>query len=280
MMNEKEQVFFDELKKAVEDNTIILPTLPEVAIKLREAVEDENSSAHHIAETLAQDASLTARLMQVANSPLYRTRNPIDELQMAVTRLGITLVRDLVVSLAMKQIFQATSDALEAQFRKTWTTSVDVAAISRMLASSIPEINSEQALLAGLVHNIGALPILVLAENDDDLFNDSEALAEMIHTLQGPVGEMILKAWDFPEPLIEVVKHANEFSYTHDSGTHFVDLVQVALLQGQHVDEKHIPADWTSVPAFKQMGMDAEVNVVEVEENQAMINDARQSLMA
>ena len=280
MMNDKAQAFFDELKQSVESNTIVLPTLPEVAIKLREVVEDENSSANKIAETLAQDASLTARLIQVANSPLYRTRNPIEDLQSAVTRLGMTLVRDLVVSLAMKQIFQATSDALEEHFRKVWNSSVEIAAISRMLASGIPEINSEQALLAGLLHNIGALPILVLAENDEELFNNSEALGEMIYTLQGPVGELILQAWDFPEAMVEVVKHAQDFSYTHNSGTHFVDLIQVSLLQGQHIDEKYMPTDWSSVPAFAQMGMDAEVNVVEVEENQAMINDAKQSLMA
>ena len=51
--------------------------------------------------------------IQVANSPLYRSRNPIDDLQMAVTRLGIKMVRDLVVTLAMKQIYQATSDVLD-----------------------------------------------------------------------------------------------------------------------------------------------------------------------
>ena len=280
MMNEKAEKFFEELEQAVESNTIVLPTLPEVAIKLREVVEDEDSSAQKVAETLTQDASLTARLIQVANSPLYRTRNPIEDLQSAVTRLGMTLVRDLVVSLAMKQIFQATSDALEEQFRRVWNSSVEVAAISRMLASGIPEVNSEQALLAGLVHNIGALPILVLAENDDVLFNDSKALAEMIYELQGPVGELILKAWEFPESMIEVVTHAQDFAYAHDGDIHLVDLVQVALLQGQHVDDHHMPEDWSAVPAFAQMSMDAEVNVVEVEDNQAMINDVKQSLMA
>lgn len=280
MMNEKAEKFFEELEQAVESNTIVLPTLPEVAIKLREVVEDEDSSAQKVAETLTQDASLTARLIQVANSPLYRTRNPIEDLQSAVTRLGMTLVRDLVVSLAMKQIFQATSDALEEQFRRVWNSSVEVAAISRMLASGIPEVNSEQALLAGLVHNIGALPILVLAENDDVLFNDSKALAEMIYELQGPVGELILKAWEFPESMIEVVTNAQDFAYAHDGGIHLVDLIQVALLQGQHVDEHHMPEDWSVVPAFAQMSMDAEVNVIEVDENQAMINAAKQSLMA
>ena len=169
-MSEKAEQFFAELKKAVESDRLILPTLPEVALKIRAAVEDENTSAQKIADTLTQDASLSARLIQVVNSPLYRSRNPIDNLQMAVTRMGIRLVRDLVISLAMKQIYQATSNVLDVYFRKSWNNSVEVAAISRMLATTVQGINPEQALLAGLVHNIGSLPILVLAEDDDDLF--------------------------------------------------------------------------------------------------------------
>ncbi|TNF33446.1 MAG: HDOD domain-containing protein, partial [Gammaproteobacteria bacterium] len=266
------------LKAAVESDQLILPTLPEVALKIREAVESDTTSAQQIAETLTQDASLSARLIQVANSPLYRTRNPIDDLQQAVTRLGIRLVRDLVISLAMKQIYQATSDVLDQHFRNSWNAAVEVAAICRMLATTIPGIQPEQALLAGLIHNIGSLPILVMAEDDDELFQDSEALGDLIWNLQGRVGELILKTWNFPEHMIEVVRESHNFSYKHDGGPHFVDVVQVALLQGGHVDDKHLPQDWGKIPAFTQLGMDSEINVVEMDENQAVIENARQSL--
>ncbi len=276
-MSAKAEIFFEELRKAVETDKLVLPTLPEVALKIREVVESENASAQQISETLTQDASLSARLIQVANSPLYRSRNPIDDLQMAVTRLGIRLVRDLVISLAMKQIFQATSDVLDDQFRKTWNTAVEVAAICRMMATTVPGMNSEQALLAGLVHNIGALPILVMAEDDDDLFQDAEALSNIINELQGRVGEMILKSWNFPDHMIEVVKESYNFTYDHDGDASFVDLVQTSLLQGGHVDDASI--DWSKVPAFEKLGMDAEVNVVDIEENKELIEDTKQSLM-
>lgn len=111
-MTEKAEQFFSELKSAVESDQLVLPTLPEVALKIREAVESEDTSAQQVAEIMTQDASLSARLIQVSNSPLYRSRTPIEDLQMAVTRLGIRMVKDLVVSLAMKQIYQATSDVL------------------------------------------------------------------------------------------------------------------------------------------------------------------------
>ena len=275
-MTEKAEQFFSELKSAVESDQIILPTLPEVALKIREAVEDENTSAQQIADTLTQDASLSARLIQVSNSPLYRSRTPIEDLQMAVTRLGIRMVRDLVISLAMKQIYQATSDVLDEHFRRSWNTAVEVAAICRMLATTVPGLNPEQALLAGLIHNIGTLPILVKAEDDDDLFQDSEALGEVINELQSRVGTLILETWNFGDAMTNVVKYSHDFNYTHEGGPNLVDLVQVALLQGAHVNDE---VDWNSVPAFKQLGMDTEVNIVEIEENKEIIESTKQSLL-
>ncbi len=275
-MSEKTDHFYSELKKAVESDQLVLPTLPEVALKIREAVESENTSAQQIAETLTQDASLSARLIQVSNSPLYRSRTPIEDLQMAVTRLGIHMVRDLVISLAMKQIYQATSDVLDKHFRQSWNTAVEVAAICRMLATTVPGLNPEQALLAGLIHNIGALPILVMAEDDDDLFNDSDALGKVIDELSSRVGALILKTWNFGDSMIEVIKEAHNFSYDHAGTANLVDIVQVALLQGGHEPKE---VDWSNVPAFSKLGMDTDVNVVEIEENKEIIENTKQSLL-
>ena len=278
-MSMKSEELFEDLKHAVETDKLMLPTLPDVALKIRDAVENENSTAQDISDALAQDASLAARLVKVANSPLYRTRNPIEDLQMAVTRLGIRIVRDLVVGLAMKQVFQATSDALDVHSRKAWSKSVDAAAISRMMATLVPGLNPEQALLAGLIHNIGALPVLVLAENDDDLFHDEEALGRIIYELQGAVGELILEHWGFDETMLEVVKHCHDFNYDNGDKAGFVDVVQVALLQGKHVPCEFAPETWSDVPAFTRLGMDTEINVVDIEENKEMIENTKMAFI-
>jgi len=278
-MNTKAESFFNELKEAIVDDSLILPSLPEVVLKIRDAVESEDSTAEQVANALSQDSSFSARLIQVVNSPLYRPINPIDDLQTAVTRLGVFLVRDLVMNLAIKQMFQSTSKVLDKKFRVVWLTSVDVAAICQMMSVTMDDISKEQALLAGLVHNIGALPILMLAENDDDLFHDVAALNTMISELQGPVGEMILKSWNFSASLIEVVKQCHDFTYTDNNGANLVDLVQVALLQGGFVTDKQIPEDWTHVPAFSKLDMDSEENFIHLEGNKQCIEDARVTLM-
>ncbi len=276
-MSKKAEQFLDTLKQAVEDDQLILPTLPEVALKIRETVEGEDASAQQVADVVVQDASLSARLIQVANSPIYHGAHKVDNIQSAVTRLGLNMVRDMVIRLAMKQMFQATSDALEKHFRNSWNTAVEVAAISRMLATGVAGVNPEQALLAGLIHNIGSLPILVLAENDDELFCDEEALGQLIDELQSPVGELIVKHWCFADNMIEVVTNVDNFHYSHDGAANLVDIVQVALLQGRYISD-YDENNWQDVPAFAQLGMDTEVNVVEMEENQEQIEQTRQTL--
>ncbi len=277
-MSIKAEQFLCTLKTAIDNDKLVLPTLPEVALKIRETVESKSSSAQQIADVLKQDASLSARVLQVANSPFYRSRQKVEDIQTAVTRLGMNMVRDIVVRLAMKQMFQATTEVLDLHFRQSWNTAVEVAAISRMLATTIRGINPEQALLAGLVHNIGALPILVLAENDADLFNNAEVLGQLIYTLQNTVGKLILTRWNFTGAITDVVTYAHDFSYSHDGQANLTDIVQVALLQGAFVPEQYAPDDWNQVPAFQQLGIDTEINVVEIEENKLQIEQTKESL--
>jgi len=210
-MNMRSQQVLQHLCKAVETDQIKLPTLPEVALKIRQSVEKGDHSAADIADLLIQDTSLSARLLQLANSPLYRARSEIDSLQMAVTRLGIRIVKDLVVMLAIKQAFKSSDKEIETQFRKIWQTSIDIAAACQVLASTQSELNPEQAILAGLIHNIGALPVIELKNRQPSLFTDNESLTDICHEIQGPLGEKILNFWNFPQTLIDVVCQWNNF---------------------------------------------------------------------
>ncbi len=272
---------FNEINEAIEKDTLLLPSLPEVALKIRDVAEDESTTTHQIVDILGQDASMSARLLQVVNSPLYPSRIEIDDLHMAVTRMGIRLVRDLVMNLAMKQMYQPTSTMMEHQFRKAWGISVEAAAICQMMAMTVVKgIKKEQAMLAGLIHNIGSLPILLIAESHDELFYDEPALNSLVVSLQGRVGAMILKSWNFSPDLIDVVTHCHDFEYDHEGDANLIDLVQFTLLQGGFFTDEQAPEDWSVIPAFSKIGVDPEVDVVHIEENQEILDDARQSLTA
>ena len=269
----------EEIRTEIENKTLQLPTLPEVALQIRDAVESESADANMVATMLTRDPALAARLLQVANSPLYRGRTEIDSVQQAITRLGLQMVRSLVVSLAMRQIFQATSDTLDRQFRKIWDTSLQVAAISRVLAGAIPELENEQAMLGGLVHNIGALPILTKIDEHFGFQAGETVVAHMLREFAPDIGAEILQHWNFSASLASIPKACVDPGYDPGPDPTYADIVLVARLQGLAGEGGNLAlADWAQVPAFAKSGMEPEVIIVDMEGPAQEIAEVRSML--
>lgn len=274
-----EEKFLDKLLDDLENDKLVLPTLPEVALKVRDTLEDENSSLVDVARIITSDAALAARMIQVSNSPLLRAANPIETVEAAVTRMGSNMIRNLVTSMVMEQMFQATSDVTDKRLRKIWEHSTEVAAISHALASQFTKLQPDQAMLAGLVHDIGTLPILSRAEDYPELLDDEETLDRIINTVHTTIGAEILRKWNFPEELILVAEEHEDLTRDSKNGPDYVDVVIVANLQSV-IDSKHrhTEVDWSTVPAFAKLGLQADVSVVDMDETNASIEAARAAL--
>jgi len=273
--------FADQLREDIAANRVQLPTLPEVALQVREAVESENSTANQVAEIITRDPALTARLLQVANSPSYRGRVAIDNVQMAVARLGVKLVKQLVITLAMKQIFRATSEALDKAFRDLWSDSLEIAAIARVLSYNVDSLEPEQAMLAGLVHNIGALPILTKVDHDFGYETDPVVINRLMAEHAPDLGCEMLRKWDFAEPLLNIPRDCLDLQRSIPEPD-YADLVLVARLQ--HLvstgrsDRDTCLTRWEDYPAFARIGLETEVTVLESEESADQIAEARSML--
>jgi len=81
---------------------------------------------------ISQDPAMSVRLLQIANSSLYRTHHTADNIQNAITKMGLNLVRNLITSLSMKQLYRASNDIIAERFHELWLTSTKTAPISRM----------------------------------------------------------------------------------------------------------------------------------------------------
>lgn len=184
---------------------------------------------------------------------------------MVVARLGSKLVRNLVTSQVMKQMFQATNDLIDERLRAVWEHSVQVAAISRALAGPCPGIAADQAMLAGLLHDVGTLPILYRAEERDELLDTPGLLDSLITRLHTRIGGAILSHWRFSDSLVEVASQHENLDRTHDGGPDLVDIVQVANLQS-HVGTDHPlgGVDWGRVSAFQRLGLNGDVHEIEL----------------
>lgn len=279
-MDELIDKFVGEMLDDIKHNRLKLPILPEVAFKVREAVSDPNAAAAAIAKAVSADTSIAARLLQVANSPLYRGTNAISNLQSAIARLGAPLVRNLVTSLILKQLFQTKSPALKERMQKLWEHSTQVAAISHVLARKFTRLKSDEAMLAGLIHDIGVLPILVKAETTPELLQNTAALDELISKLHASVGRLILEAWKFPPELVTVAAEHENLARVSDQ-VDYTDIVTVANLHSHlGTSHRHAQVKFTDVPAFTKLGLTPETSVSTLEEAAGEMKEVKSLLAA
>lgn len=249
------------LKQRIEQkfatNQIILPTIPESLVRIRKAISDPDTPATELARMLGADPTLAAKILKVANSALFqRQGKTIENLQHAVTRLGNQLLQTLTINHALVQIF-ARPNGLEGKWlNMIQNHSIHVAAQAYALAKHYGKVNPDDALLAGLLHNIGCLPLLQACDNLPDI-NDSEDPHWLaIRELQGEIGAQLLEKWNFPQAIVSVARFHDNLKRNTAPLADIVDIIIVAQLTVPRVPEPlqyHVEA--TLLPAFAKLGL-------------------------
>lgn len=256
-----------DINAAIDSDKLVLPTLPEIALKVREVADDENASIKQLSDVISTDAALTARIIKVANSPLFRAPREIEDLNMALSRLGMQYTCNLATGLAMEQMFQATSDIIDKRLRSVWGRSSEIAGMCHVLCKHRTKLRPDQAALAGLVHQIGVLPILSYAEDHPSLMRDSFTLDSVIEEVHPMLGVKILTTWEFPTELRNVPINYLKFD-REIAKPDYADLVTVSMLQNQASSEANCfsELDFTTVKAFYRLGLDPNIESAEAED--------------
>ncbi|MCY1255309.1 histidine kinase [Pseudomonas jessenii] len=245
-----------DLVESINNDDLVLPTLPEVALQIRKAAENPEVSVSTLSKVIGRDTALSARLIKVVNSPLLRATQEVTDLHTAITRLGINYSCNLAIGLVMEQIFHARSDVVEQKMRDVWRKSLEIAGVSYALCRSCTRLKPDQAALGGLVHQIGVLPILTYAEDHYELLSDPVSLNHVIDRIHPLIGEKLLRVWEFPDMLVQVPRLYLNFK-RQSAQVDYVDLVQVASLYClQNTDHPLASTDALNVPAYKALGID------------------------
>jgi len=246
-----------QLYQELQNDTLVLPSLPDVAVRVGEALKDETKNVHHIAEIVQTDPAITAKLVKAANSAMYGGSGKVDSCSGAVIRLGTEVTHQLVMTFAMKELFQTSSKLLNRRMKKLWDHSARVAAVAHVLAKKLGKFDPEHALLAGLVHDIGVLAIINYAAQFPEAQENKHMLDTTIKALRGQVGSMILKKWDFPDDLPGVAADAENWARSPASKRpDYTDIVIIAQLHSFiGTDDMADAPAIDSVPAFKRLGL-------------------------
>ncbi len=252
----RDNALFGAIYQDLIADTLVIPTLPKVAVGVRKAIESD-VPVRKIELLIQADPALATLLIKTANSALYRTRNTATTIEQAIMRLGLRTVKHLVTSYSLKHLFKTKHQAIKQRMKELWIHSTEVAAVSFVLAKHLRKFDPEQALLMGLLHNVGVLPVLSYAERFPDITSDEEKLDATVASLKAEVGAIILSKWQFSQDFTTVARESENW-LRDSSGADYADLVLVAKLHtfiGREQPRKNLPALY-AVPAFHKLGLD------------------------
>lgn len=250
-METKQDAMVEEIFAALKNNQLELPALPDLAIKIRDKLDDPNVSAEQLLNLLSTDPSITVQIIKAANSAAFSSGAPVDTLRGAISRIGYRMLRNLVMTITMGKLFNAANPVINRRIKTLWEHSREVAAISYVIARQQRHLNPEQAMLAGLVHDIGVLPVCLYADRHFSQLNE-DALQGMIRKFAAMIGTGVLQSWHFPEELVGVVAGHENLQRTNESGlADYADVVTVANLQ---IPGSAKFVNWENVSAAGRLG--------------------------
>lgn len=247
---------YNEILQAIENKKLELPSLPEIALRVKAAIAQDDVSAEDVEHIIEADPVMAVRLIHVANSALVRGLEPVESVRDAIVRLGLSVTQNLVVSLSVKQLFKTQQPLFRRYMNKLYQHSIEISAISYSLAERVKGMNADQLLLAGLVHDIGVIPVLSYLQKtgfEIDENNENE-VGHIIARLRAAVGLLIIENWDFPASMSDVVEHAEDWPYSAGQQIDMVDIINLAHIFSMLKNKQHkLMPDMQQVAAFQKM---------------------------
>jgi HD-like signal output (HDOD) protein len=236
-----------------------VPSLPDVALAVRDAVNLRDAGVAEVARTVQSDPALSGRIVQASNSAAYGGLQNVTTLIDAINRLGLKATRNLATALAVRDLFKTRSANVRKIARHVYRHSAQVAAMCSVLAREHTDIPPEQALLAGLTHDIGAIPVLNYVDDKPEIADDIRAVLSAIEKLRAPAGVLVLSNWAFEQTLIDAAEQADDWQ--RDSGPQ-IDMGDLVVAAQLHLAAQAGAADsfppLVQTPAGRKLGADEE----------------------
>jgi HD-like signal output (HDOD) protein len=273
--------FVQALAAELSRGKVDLPSFPDIALRVRQVLSDENVTQEQVARVVGSEPALAARLMQIANSAaLNFTGKPITELRTAINRMGHNMVRSAAIAFAMSQLKKADSlKGLEKPLDELWMNSAAVAAMSHAVARRFSKVNPDTAMLAGLLHGIGKLYILTRSVNHPALFADPVAYNQIVRDWHSPVAKALLENWDMAEEIVNAVSDYEDMVRSHSGPVDLTDVLTVGnLLAAFKEHPESIEINMHDVAACKRMQIDRASYEKLIDESEHEIDALRQAL--
>ncbi|HVO88080.1 MAG TPA: HDOD domain-containing protein [Casimicrobiaceae bacterium] len=221
--------FLQVLTSDLSNGKISFPTFTGATLRVRNALADESMDADRLARVVMAEPLLAARIIKIANSAaLNPTGRNISDVRSALLRVGSDVVRSTAVALAMEQLRAARDvQVFHTHAEWIWRHSLEVGAISFVLARGVARLNPDEALFAGLVHDIGSFYLLARASQSPELVASPEQLDELILEWHPAIGQAVLHEFSLSDATLTAVAE-HEHHTPNVPARHLVDVVAIA----------------------------------------------------
>jgi len=258
-----------------------LPSFPEVAVRVRKALTNEEADLADVAKIISAEPALAARLLQVANSAALNPNGKrLADLRTAVSRIGFNMARSATIAFAMSQLRRAEAyKGLEVPMMELWRESAHVAAVCHVIARRFTRLNSDAALLAGLLQGVGKLYLLTRTVKYPSLAGDPATYQRIVADWHARIAQAILRNWEMAEEIVVAVAAAENAERDHAGVTDLADVISVsAALASLGPDARADEMMFLGMPAARRMKLDAESCGAALAESHAEIASLRQVL--
>jgi len=196
-----------------------LPSLPSVAIEVLSLTEQPDCTIEQLASVVQNDPALTARILKVINSPLFGVAKHITSIKQASTLLGMRKLRIMALSFSIVHSIAPREDRGTFDYERYWRVALTAAVAARLLATQTARPLTEDAFVAGLLHNIGLVaghltaPDLFAPLLEQQAKTGGWTVEDEIEALGVSHAELsaaLLDVWGLPESLTEAVRGYRE----------------------------------------------------------------------
>jgi HD-like signal output (HDOD) protein len=245
-----------DLARQIRNNSLQIPPLPGIAVKVRRALARDDVEMADVATIISADPAIAGRLIAVANSAVFGAASNVDSVQGALVRMGLNRAQNIVISLATRNLYVTREPLIKAQLLSCWRHAIDIAALAAVLGELTPGLDEGVGMLIGLLHEIGAVPILLAAREYPDLVATPGVLSDILQGMAPTVSQKILTDWDFADAFIHAALEAENWWHEHDGDADFTDVLIVAHLHALVKERafKRLPRI-DETPAFQKLAL-------------------------
>jgi HD-like signal output (HDOD) protein len=196
-------------------------TLPAVAMRIMRIAEDPTANEDDLHEALLSDPALAARVLKVVNSAFYRRQREVSNPRSAIRLLGVDAIRNIALAASLHRLFRGRRAIADFEAADVWTHCVAVGAAARALALRTHRVAPEEAMLAGLLHDIGLIVAMqtwlpeftnvVTKAAVEPLRSFRELERAEMGATHEQFGGALCEAWHFPVALARACSHHHDF---------------------------------------------------------------------